>query len=62
MVYQEDVAKIAIAMGLRRASADGLRKILSRRTRRSACATTAAVPRRAAERGVDEATVTKSGT
>src|SRR5262245_39619789 len=61
MVYQEDVAKIAIAMaGFDAASADGLRKILSKKNKEERLRDyRERFARGAAERGVDEATVTK---
>ena len=61
MVYQEDVAKIAIAMaGFDAASADGLRKILSKKNKEERLRDyRERFSRGAAARGVDEATVAK---
>jgi DNA-directed DNA polymerase III PolC len=61
MVYQEDVAKIAIAMaGFDAASADGLRKILSKKNKEERLRDyRERFSRGATERGVDEATVAK---
>jgi error-prone DNA polymerase len=61
MVYQEDVAKIAIAMaGFDAASADGLRKILSKKNKEERLRDyRERFARGAAERGVDQATVAK---
>jgi len=61
MVYQEDVAKIAIAMaGFDAASADGLRKILSKKNKEERLRDyRERFARGAKERGVDEATVSK---